>query len=125
MKEFKVFKCKVCGNVIVKMLDMGPAVSCCGQEMQELKAGTTDAALEKHVPEVSRKGNTLEVQVGSVIHPMTEEHWITFIAAVQGEKLQVVYLNPEDEPKACFQVEDGPVEVYEYCNLHGLWKAEA
>ncbi|MDD7401817.1 MAG: desulfoferrodoxin family protein [Eubacteriales bacterium] len=125
MKEFKVFKCKVCGNVIVKMLDMGPAVSCCGQEMQELKAGTTDAALEKHVPEVSRKGNTLEVQVGSVIHPMTEDHWITFIAAVQGEKLQVVYLNPEDEPKACFQVEDGPVEVYEYCNLHGLWKAEA
>lgn len=125
MKEFKVFKCKVCGNVIVKMLDMGPAVSCCGQEMQELKAGTTDAALEKHVPEVTRKGNTLEVQVGSVIHPMTEEHWITFIAAVQGEKLQVVYLNPEDEPKACFQVEDGPVEVYEYCNLHGLWKAEA
>lgn len=125
MKEFKVFKCKVCGNVIVKMLDMGPAVSCCGQEMQELKADTTDAALEKHVPEVTRKGNTLEVQVGSVIHPMTEEHWITFIAAVQGEKLQVVYLNPEDEPKACFQVEDGPVEVYEYCNLHGLWKAEA
>ncbi len=125
MKEFKVFKCNTCGNVVLKMLDMGPAVSCCGQEMQELKAGTTDAALEKHVPAITRNGNKIDVQVGSVLHPMTEEHWITFIAAVQGEKLQVVYLNPGDEPKASFQVEDGPVEVYEYCNLHGLWKAEA
>lgn len=125
MKEFKVFKCNACGNIVLKMLDMGTAISCCGQEMQELKAGTTDAALEKHVPAVTRNGNTIHVEVGSVLHPMTEEHWITFIAAVQGEKLQVAYLNPGDEPKACFQVEDGPVEVYEYCNLHGLWKAEA
>ena len=125
MKEFKVFKCNTCGNVVLKMLDMGPAVSCCGQEMQDLKPGTTDAAVEKHVPVITRNGNKIDVQVGSVLHPMTEEHWITFIAAVQGEKLQVVYLNPGDEPKASFQVEDGPVEVYEYCNLHGLWKAEA
>lgn len=125
MKEFKVFKCNTCGNIVLKMVDMGPAISCCGSEMQELKAGTTDAALEKHVPAITRNGNKIEVQVGSTIHPMTEDHWITFIAAVQGDKLQVVYLNPGEEPKASFEIADGPVEVYEYCNLHGLWKAEA
>lgn len=90
-----------------------------------LEADTTDAALEKHVPEVTKNGSKLDVVVGSVEHPMTEEHYIQFIAVEQNGKVQVQKLTPQDAPKASFLVEDGPLTVYEYCNLHGLWKKEA
>lgn len=125
MKEFKLYKCLKCGNIALKVLDMGPALSCCGEEMVELTANTVDAATEKHVPEITREGNKIDVVVGSVLHPMEEKHWITVIFAVQGENVQMAVLNPGDEPKASFEIQDGPVTVYEYCNLHGLWKAEA
>lgn len=125
MKEPKFLFCKHCKNLVMVVFDSKVPVHCCGEPMVELKAGTTDAALEKHVPALKREGNKLFVQVGSVAHPMTEEHWIVFVAAVQGEKVQIQYLNPGEEPKAEFDLADGPVAVYEYCNLHGLWKAEA
>lgn len=122
----KLYFCEKCGALYANVNEVGHCTpACCGQETEALKAGTTDAALEKHVPQVTREGNQIHVQVGSVLHPMTEEHWIDFIAVVQGKKVQYVSLTPQDEPKASFVVEDGPVEVYEHCNLHGLWKAEA
>ncbi len=125
MKELKFFKCQKCGNVVLEVLNQGPQVHCCGEPMKELVPGTTDAATEKHVPAVTRDGNKIDVVVGSTEHPMEEKHWIVVIATVQGEKVQVQYLTHEDEPRASFEIEDGPVVVYEYCNLHGLWKAEA
>lgn len=90
-----------------------------------LEGNTTDAAKEKHVPVVEREGNTVTVTVGSVAHPMQDAHYITFIGLRQGKREQRVYLNPGEAPRAVFQVEDGPLTVYEYCNLHGLWKTEA
>lgn len=125
MSEVKFLYCEKCGNIATVLFNAGPPIVCCGQKMVEMPAGTTDAALEKHVPAVTRDGNKVSVQVGSVEHPMTEAHYITFIAAVQGANLQVAQLTPADEPKAEFVVADGPVEIYEFCNLHGLWKAEA
>lgn len=125
MSEVKFLQCKHCGNIATVLYNAGPAISCCGEKMVEMVAGTTDAALEKHVPAVTRDGNKVSVQVGSVEHPMTDDHYITFIAAVQGANLQVAQLTPADAPKAEFVVGDGPVEVYEFCNLHGLWKTEA
>lgn len=95
--------------------------TCCGETLKELKAGTVDAAQEKHVPAVKRNGDKLEVVIGSVEHPMEEKHYIQMIAVVQGDKVQIAHLSPEDEPKACFRIEEGPVDVYEHCNLHGLW----
>lgn len=125
MSEAKFFYCKHCGNVVFKAAVGGGELVCCGEPMVELQADTTDAAVEKHVPAVTRDGNTIEVVVGSVEHPMTEEHYIQFIAAVQGAKVQIAQLHPEEAPKATFCVEDSPVTVYEFCNLHGLWKKEA
>lgn len=122
---FKFYHCEKCGELVMKLNDKPCTPACCGEPMNELEAGTTDAALEKHVPAVTREGNNVHVEVGEVSHPMLEKHYVEFIAAVQGKNIQIKRLFPEDEPKADFVVEDGPVEVYEFCNLHGLWKVEA
>ena len=90
-----------------------------GSEMVELKANSTDAAGEKHVPVMTVEGNTVHVVVGSVLHPMTEEHSIQFIALETKQGVQRKALLPTDQPIADF------VAAYEYCNLHGLWKVEA
>lgn len=118
------FRCKVCGNIVAKVHDGGGQLVCCGQPMEALKANTTDAALEKHVPAVTREGNKIHVQIGSTIHPMTPEHYIMFIAVVQENLFQLVDLKPGAQPIADFNLNDGPVAVYEFCNLHGLWKTE-
>lgn len=122
----KIYRCEVCGNIVVLTVAGGGVLSCCGQSMKELVANTQDAALEKHVPMVTRDGNILNVQVGDVLHPMQKEHFIQFILVKQGDKVQYVLLSPDEEPKATFMVQaDEPVTVYEHCNLHGLWVKEA
>ena len=101
-------------------------IYCGGSQMQKLIANTTDAAQEKHVPVVKVDGKKISVQVGSVAHPMTEAHWIQWIYLQTKRGGQYRHLLPTDKPKATFIVadDDEPVAVYEYCNLHGLWKAE-
>ena len=98
-----------------------------GEEMVELKANSTDAAGEKHVPVITVDGNKVHVVVGSVIHPMTEEHSIQFIALETKQGVQRKALLPTDQPVADFVLAEGDevVAAYEYCNLHGLWKVEA
>lgn len=120
------YRCELCGNIVVKLADGGGTLACCGQDMQMPQAGVVDAALEKHVPAFQRDGSTLSVQVGSEIHPMTAAHYIQYILIHQGDQVQYVTLSPDQEPKATFSIDpDQPVTIYEYCNLHGLWKAEA
>lgn len=120
------YYCEHCGALYVKANQVGNVTPvCCGEPTKKLTANTTDAAVEKHVPVVTREGNKISVVVGEAVHPMEENHFITMIAAVQGDKVQSVALKPGEEPKAEFFVEDGPVTVYEHCNKHGLWKAEA
>ena len=98
-----------------------------GGEMVELKANSTDAAGEKHVPVITVDGNKVHVVVGSVLHPMTEEHSIQFIALETKQGVQRKALLPTDQPVADFVLAEGDevVAAYEYCNLHGLWKVEA
>ncbi len=122
----KFYKCNTCGNIITKLVDSKVPVSCCGSAMEELKPGTTDAALEKHVPSVTVDGNVVKVQVGEVEHPMLDEHFIQFIVLETANGSQTKTLNPGEKPAAEFVVADGdkPVAVYEYCNLHGLWMKE-
>lgn len=94
---------------------------------EELTANTVDAAKEKHVPVIEKSGNLVTVKVGSVAHPMTKEHYITFIAIETKEGIQIKTLQPENQPEAVFVLADGDemLAAYAYCNLHGLWKAEA
>lgn len=124
--EPKFFVCNHCGNVIEKLHDAGVPVMCCGEAMHELLPGTVDAAVEKHVPAVTVEGNTVHVQVGSVIHPMLEEHHIGWIWLQTQQGGQRAVLNVGGEPKATFVLAEGdkPVAAFEWCNLHGLWKAD-
>lgn len=120
----KFLKCKNCGSLAVVICDKEP-VMCCGEDMVELVANTTDGAKEKHVPVCTLNGNMLHVEVGSVLHPMTAEHLISTIVVVNGNKVQSVSLNDTMQPMADFMVDtDKEIVVYEYCNLHGLWKVD-
>lgn len=122
----KFYKCALCGNYAIKPFDSGLALSCCGQEMEEVTPNTTDAAVEKHVPAVTVDGPKVHVQVGEVEHPMTPEHYITFICLETENGYQIVELTSDDKPVADFVVAEGdkPLRVYEDCNIHGLWVAE-
>lgn len=122
MTEVKFYRCNHCGNIVVVVLDGKVAPMCCGEKMELLVPGTTDAAAEKHVPAVTVDGDEMIVTVGEVVHPMLDAHYIQFIAFANEKKTVVKYLKPGDEPKALFHETSGT--VYEYCNLHGLWKAE-
>ena len=101
-------------------------IYCGGSQMKNLVANTTDAAQEKHVPEVKIDGKKIFVKVGSVAHPMTAEHFIQWIYLQTKKGGQYRHLTPSDSPEANFIIadDDEPVAVYEYCNLHGLWKAD-
>ena len=118
----KFYRCAHCGNVIQKVVDSKVPVVCCGEKMQELIPGTVDASLEKHVPAVSWIDDmTIKVQVGSVLHPMLPEYHIAFIY-VETEH-GGIRVDLKDEPEAVIFIgSEKPVAVYEYCNLHGLWK---
>ena len=123
--ELKFYVCKHCGNIIAFVKSSGVPVVCCGEKMQELVPNTTDAAQEKHVPVVTVEGGKVTVTVGSVKHPMAEEHHIEWIALQTKAGNQRKTLKPGAEPVACFQVCEGDAveAVFAYCNLHGLWKA--
>ena len=122
----KVFKCTKCGNMISYLNKDACDVKCCGETMVEVEPNTTDAAGEKHVPVIEVDGNIVTVKVGSVEHPMMDAHYIQWIALDSEQGRQRKILNPGDAPIAVFALVDGdkPVAAYEYCNLHGLWKAE-
>lgn len=119
----KFYKCKKCGKVVAMLKGSPCDTMCCGEAMTELKANTTDAAVEKHVPVVQKNGNLVEVSVGSVTHPMEEKHFIEWIALETKSLSLIKSLKPGDAPKAVFALTDGDdvVRAYAYCNLHGLW----
>lgn len=123
MADLKFFRCKKCGSVVVKLNAKGCDPSCCGEPMAELKGNTSDGAKEKHVPDVTVDGDKISVQVGSVAHPMLDEHYIEWIYLQTAEGGQFKCLKPGAEPKAEFKAADG-IAVWEYCNLHGLWKKD-
>ena len=120
------FRCAHCGQVVSVLKDTGVPLVCCGEAMQRLTPNTTDAALEKHVPVVEREGCKLTVKVGSAAHPMLAAHFIEWIYLHQQNGGQRRILAPDAAPEAVFCVEEGEaLEVYAYCNLHGLWAAAA
>jgi superoxide reductase len=124
--ERKFYQCTHCGNIFGVIEDGGVVPGCCGEPMKLLAPNTTDAAQEKHVPVIERSGATVTVKVGSVAHPMQEEHFIQWIILIQGAKTERAVLKPGAAPEAVFTVDDPnePVTAYEYCNLHGLWASE-
>lgn len=122
-QKSQVFKCALCGNIIVVVHGGDGGLVCCNQPMQLLTENTTDAAKEKHVPVIEKIAGGYKVKVGSVPHPMTAEHQIEWIELTAGDKVYRQFLNPGEAPEAVFLVDATAVSAREYCNLHGLWKA--
>lgn len=120
----KFYKCEICGKIVAMVKETPVETICCGQAMRELVPGTTDGAVEKHVPVYTVEGNTVKVKVGSAEHPMTDAHHIEWIAIETENGNQRKELKPGDKPEATFALvpRDKVKSVYEYCNIHGLWK---
>ena len=116
----KIYKCESCDKIIINLGEQNGKLN-----KNELIPGSVDAALEKHVPAVEVKGTAVLVKIGEVTHPMLPEHHIEWILLETKKGFQIKYLAPGEAPKAVFALHDEkPVEVYAYCNLHGLWKAD-
>jgi len=125
-KRFEIYKCEICGNMIVVIQEGVGELVCCGQPMSLLKGSEIDAATEKHVPVIEKKDNGFLVKVGEVPHPMEEKHYIQWIELiVNDDTVFRKFLKPNDKPEAFFELdaeEAKTVTAREYCNLHGLWK---
>ena len=125
MKHQKFYICEHCGNLIGMIHDAGVPMMCCGQKMKKLEAGVVEASHEKHVPVVKIDGNIVNVSVGSVEHPMAEEHNIAWVYLQTNQGGQRKNLEVGKAPVVRFALADEkPIAVYAYCNLHGLWKAD-
>jgi len=126
-KSQAFFFCARCGNVAALAVAKGGALACCGEAMREIAPNTVEASREKHVPVVEKTADGIRVKVGAAPHPMQEDHRIDFIYVKTGRGGQRASLAPGDAPEAEFRFAAGdePVEVFAYCNLHGMWKAEA
>ena len=122
-QEQKFFICKHCGNLVGMIHNAGVKIICCGEPMTELVPNTTDAAGEKHLPVVEVSGKQVTVSIGSVPHPMAEEHHIAWVYLQTAKGGQRKSLPVGGEPKVTFlPADDEPVAAFAYCNLHGLWK---
>ena len=121
----KFFRCRRCGNLIGLINDGQAPMICCGEKMTELIPNTVEASTEKHLPAVTVSGDSISVQIGSTLHPMENDHHITFVYVETEHGGQRKSLKIGEEPKVsfCF-TNDKPLAVYAYCNLHGIWKTE-
>lgn len=123
MEVGSVYRCAVCGNVVEVLHVGGGQLVCCGQPMQLLTEQTADAATEKHVPVIERNAEGILVKVGSVPHPMTENHYLEWIELTVDGVCHRRFLKPGDAPEALFSVKGNQLQAREYCTIHGLWKS--
>ena len=121
----ELFICKHCGNIITFLENSNVPVICCGEKMHKVEPNTVDAAVEKHLPVIEVKDLLATVSVGSVEHPMQDDHYIKWIVLETTEGIKVKNLTPSDKPLAIFSLLDGEevISAYEFCNKHGIWKA--
>ena len=121
-EKLQIYKCEICGNIVEVLHEGKGELVCCGQPMKLYKENTTDATLEKHVPVIEKTESGFKVKIGSVAHPMVEEHNIEWIEAVVDGKAYSQFLKPGDAPEAEFCIKSDNIIAREYCNIHGLWK---
>ena len=121
-KKLEIYKCAKCGNIVEVLQGGVGQLVCCGEPMELLDEKTADAATEKHVPVIEKVEAGYKVKVGSVPHPMLEEHYIQWIELLADGKAYRQFLEPGDQPEAVFNVKADSVSAREHCNVHGLWK---
>ncbi|MEM4347643.1 MAG: desulfoferrodoxin [Candidatus Altiarchaeota archaeon] len=122
-EQKQVYKCKICGNIVEVLHASGGTLVCCGQPMELQKEKFEDVGNEKHVPVIEKTKNTIRVKVGSVEHPMEQQHYIEWIELIADNVAYRKFLKPGDKPEAEFCIKAKNISAREYCNLHGLWKS--
>lgn len=129
--DLKFYRCNTCGNIVVMIDDSGNALTCCGKQMTLLRPGMTDGSLEKHIPVYKCYENLVHIKVGETLHPMEIGHHIEFVVirTNKGFHFRRLCLTTDEStlPEACFCLCKGEriLEIYEYCNIHGLFKCSA
>ena len=124
VKQKGIYKCEICGNVVSVLEAKDPMIICCGQEMTLLEEKTQDEGKEKHVPIIEKTESGIKVKVGSVPHPMDDDHYITLIQLIKGNDVVIgKRLKPGDKPEAefCCLAETEDLKARILCNIHGLW----
>jgi len=121
-KKLQIYKCNMCGNIVEVLHGGAGELVCCGKPMELLDEKTADATTEKHVPVIEKIEGGYKVKVGTVPHPMTEEHLIEWIELLADGKAYRQFLEPGAAPEATFHIDGNSVSAREHCNVHGLWK---
>lgn len=128
-ERLELYRCEICGNLVQVIIAGGGELVCCGQPMTLIKPNTVeDASLEKHIPVLrTTDNNGLEIQVGSVLHPMDDDHYIMFIESISEDRNHVYleYLHPGQEAKIELEKRIGKEKALAFCNIHGLWEGES
>ncbi len=120
----QIYKCGSCGNIIEIVHPGGGELVCCGQQMELLREKHDDKGEEKHVPVIEEIEGGIRVRVGSIPHPMENEHYIEWIEIVTDGIAHRKFLEPGEEPEAIFSVTTvGSITAREYCSVHGLWQS--
>ncbi len=120
-KKLQIYKCEVCGNMVEVIHEGADALACCGKPMVLLEEKVTESGNEKHLPVVTVNGNKVEVKVGSIEHPMVDNHYIEWIEVIAEDGVHRKFLSPGEKPVAVFEVSGKVLEAREYCSIHGLW----
>lgn len=126
-ERLELHKCEVCGNTVQVILEGFGQLTCCGQPMLKMIPKTNDENFaEKHVPVFNETEAGLEIKVGSIPHPMENEHYIMFMEAISKDKNSMLlqYLYPNDEPKTVIRDIQEVENALEFCNIHGLWEGK-
>lgn len=122
MIKTKIFKCLKCGNIIEKLNNIDSPVTCCEKKMIEIKERSIEASTEKHIPVIKKTETGIQIIVGEIEHPMTEDHYIEWIDLIIDNQVIRTYLKPNEKPIVNLKIEYSEKLVAKaYCNLHGLW----
>jgi len=120
----QIYKCNICGNIVEVIHTGAGDLVCCGKSMElQIEKKKKEEGEEKHIPVIEQDGENAIIKIGSVEHPMEEEHYIELIEVIAGEKVLRKFLKPGEEPKATFKINSEEIKARAYCNVHGLWSA--
>ena len=123
-EKLEVYECKICGNLVEVLRGGKGELVCCGEPMEKLTAKTADAGMEKHVPVIEKNDTAYKVKIGSIPHPMEQEHHIEWIELLADGRAYRQFLSPGQAPEATFAIEAAEVSAREHCNKHGLWEGK-
>ncbi|HDI53021.1 MAG TPA: desulfoferrodoxin [Candidatus Bathyarchaeota archaeon] len=123
-EKLQIYKCDICGNIVLMMHSGVGQLVCCGQPMRLMEEKGEASGYEKHLPVVERVGGEVRVKIGSIPHPMEEDHYIEWIEVETEKGVMVRFLKPGDKPEAVFKTDEEILKARDYCNLHGLWMSK-